>query len=95
LLVCAGTFETFALEDAYAAGRLIGEFPEAELSDSAQTVKALAAQYPDPLAALRLARNGRALAASGRGADVEWCAQLSRYEVLGVMEAAVIRPWSA
>ena len=29
LLVCAGTFDMFALEDAYAAGRLIAEFPGA------------------------------------------------------------------
>jgi len=93
LLVCAGTFETFALEDAYAAGRLIAELPGATLSDSAQMAAALAARYPDSLAALQLARNGRALTASGRAADVEWCAQISRYKVMGVMEAAVIRPW--
>jgi len=93
LLVCAGTFETFALEDAYAAGRLIAELPGAMLSDAAQMAVALAARYPQALDALRLARNGRALTASGRAADVEWCAQTSRYKIMGVMEAAVIRPW--
>jgi len=92
LMVCAGTFETFALEDAYAAGRLIGELNAADLSDSAQTVVALAERYPRAIDALRAARNGRALAASGRGADVEWCAQISQYDVVGAMEAAVIRP---
>ena len=35
LLVCAGTFETFALEDAIAAGLLAAEFPDAELTDAA------------------------------------------------------------
>jgi 2-phosphosulfolactate phosphatase len=95
LLVCAGTFDTFALEDAYAAGRLIGELSGASRSDAAQTVAALAARYPNPLEALRLARNGQALTATGRGTDVEWCAQISRYNVAGLMEAAVIRPLPA
>jgi 2-phosphosulfolactate phosphatase len=95
LLVCAGTFDTFALEDAYAAGRLISELPEATLTDAAQITAVLAARYPNALDALELARNGRALAATGRGADVEWCAQVSRYKIMGLMEAAVIRPWPA
>jgi 2-phosphosulfolactate phosphatase len=92
LLVCAGTFETFALEDAYAAGLLIGELGAATLTDAALAVSGVAARYPDPLAALRTARNGQALAASGRGADVEWCARRSWYNVVAQMEAAVIRP---
>ncbi|MDR3406062.1 MAG: 2-phosphosulfolactate phosphatase [Chthoniobacter sp.] len=95
LLVCAGTFDTFALEDAYAAGRLIGELPGASRSDAAQTVAAMAAQYPNALDALRLARNGQALIATSRSADVEWCAQISRFNVVGLMEAAVIRPLPA
>jgi 2-phosphosulfolactate phosphatase len=92
LLVCAGTFDSFALEDAYAAGRLIAELPGASRTDAAQTVAAMASQYPNSLEALRLARNGKALTATDRGADVEWCAQISKYKVLGIMESAVIRP---
>jgi phosphosulfolactate phosphohydrolase-like enzyme len=46
----------------------------------------------DCLALLREARNGRALYAKGRGAEVEWCAQQSRYNVVGFMESSVIRP---
>jgi 2-phosphosulfolactate phosphatase len=91
LLVCAGTFETFALEDAYAAGLLIAGLEGATTSDAASTVRTLAAAYPAPIDALRAARNGQALAASGRSADVEWCAQLSKYKVIGQMNAAVIR----
>ncbi len=91
VLVCAGTFETFALEDAYAAGLLIGLLDGAATTDAAETVRLLAAAYPDPLTALRTARNGRTLAASGRAADVEWCAQVSRYKVVAQMEAGVIR----
>jgi 2-phosphosulfolactate phosphatase len=95
LFVCAGTFDTFALEDAYAAGRLIAELPGASLTDAAQITAVLAARYPHALEALQLARNGRALSATGRSADVEWCAQVSRYKIMGLMEAAVIRPWPA
>lgn len=95
LMVCAGTFETFALEDAYAAGRLIAELPGASCSDAAKTVAAMAAHFPQSLEALRAARNGQALTATNRGADVEWCAQVSRYSVVGLMEAAVIRPMPA
>ncbi len=95
LLVCAGTFETFALEDAYAAGRLIPELPATSRSDAAHTVAAMALQYPNALEALEVARNGRALKSTGRRADVEWCAQVSRFNVVGQMEAAVIRPLPA
>ena len=92
LLVCAGTFETFALEDGYAAGLLIKELGQVTVTDAARTLERLAVGYPDPLSALRAARNGQALAASGRAADVEWCAQRSWYKVVGQMTAAVIRP---
>jgi 2-phosphosulfolactate phosphatase len=95
LLVCAGTFDTFALEDAYAAGRLIAELADATRSDAAEMVAVLAERYPNALDALQLARNGRALTAAGRQADVEWCAQISQYKIMGLMEAAVVRPWPA
>jgi len=91
LLICAGTFETFALEDAYAAGLLIGQLGAATMTDAALTARAVAAAYADPLTALQTARNGQALAASGRAADVEWCAQLSKYNVVGQMSAGVVR----
>jgi len=95
LLVCAGTFDMFALEDAYAAGRLVTELAGASLGDAARAVAAVAARYPNALDALLLARNGQALVATSRTADVEWCAQVSRYTVVGLMEAAVIRPLPA
>ena len=91
LLVCAGTFADFALEDAYAAGLLIAEFGEATLTDAARAALAVAVRFPEPIAALRVAQNGQALAASGRSADVEWCAQRSRYKIVGAMDSAVIR----
>ena len=92
LLVCAGTFEEFALEDAWAAGRLIDALPDADLTDSARAAVAITRLFPNPLDALRAARNGRALAAKGRGAEVEWCARVSEFNIVGQMESAVIRP---
>ena len=94
LLVCAGTFEEFALEDACAAGLLVAALPDAQLSDSAHASVAVTKHFPTPLAALRAARNGRALVAKGRGEEVDWCAQVSRFNVVGLMENAVIRPIS-
>jgi 2-phosphosulfolactate phosphatase len=92
LLVCAGTFETLALEDVWAAGRLLSDFEGADWSDSARVAHATSRLWPEPLAALAAARNGRALLAKGRQAEVEWCAQLSVYEVFGEMSHGVVRP---
>lgn len=92
VLVCAGTFSEFALEDAYAAGLLISALKGAVLTDSAHAALGATCQFSEPLDALRQSRNGRALEAKGRGAEVEWCAQRSRFNIIGSMEQAVIRP---
>jgi 2-phosphosulfolactate phosphatase len=91
LLVCAGTFDEFALEDAYAAGVLIAEFPDAQLTDSAQAALATTKLYPKAIDALRAARNGQALARKGRQAEVEWCARVSAYNVGVFMDGAIVR----
>jgi 2-phosphosulfolactate phosphatase len=98
LLVCAGTFETLALEDVWAAGRLLFEFTEGALgvspagwTDAAQVALATARAFPDPLAALSASRNGRALIAKGRAEEVAWCAQLSSLSAVGEMRGGVIR----
>ncbi|HYR57552.1 MAG TPA: 2-phosphosulfolactate phosphatase [Chthoniobacteraceae bacterium] len=92
LLVCAGTFADFALEDAYAAGALIAKMETSRLTDAARATLALAQRFPDPIDVLRLARNGVALAEKGRGAEVEWCARQSVFKIVGEMQSAVIRP---
>ena len=91
LLVCAGTFETFALEDAIAAGLLAAEFPDAEPTDAAVAAIGTARQFATPLDGLRAARNGRALAARGWGDQIEWCAQVSRFGAIGAMDGGIIR----
>lgn len=93
LLVCAGTFADFALEDACAAGHLITKLGGgAKLSDSARAAVAVSCIFPDAHEVLCAAQNGRVLASKGRGEEVEWCASASRYTVVGQMTAAVIRP---
>jgi 2-phosphosulfolactate phosphatase len=91
VLVCAGTFETFALEDAWAAGRLAQLLGEAELTDAARAMRAVVEAMPDPLTALRAARNGVALTSKGRGEEVAYCAQESALEAVGVMREGRIR----
>jgi 2-phosphosulfolactate phosphatase len=91
ILVCAGTYTTFALEDAWAAGRLVELLGTSDLTDSARAVMAVAQAQPDPAAALRSARNGLALAAKGGGEEVAYCAQESALSVIGLMEAGLIR----
>ncbi len=92
LLVCAGTFAEFALEDACAAGLLIAQLASDALTDSARAALAVTKLYPEPLAALLAARNGRVLASKGRGEEVEWCARVSKFSIVGEMKSAVIRP---
>jgi 2-phosphosulfolactate phosphatase len=96
LLVCAGTFETFALEDALGAGLLVSQLlrgrSDISLTDAALAVQTLADQTTDCAALLRKTRNGRVLIEKGRAAEVEWCAQRSRYNVVGFMDSSVIRP---
>jgi 2-phosphosulfolactate phosphatase len=95
LLVGAGTFETLALEDVYAAGLLLECLPHsAELTDAAVVIQTLVRQLTIETAVFA-SRNGRALQKAQRGADVEWCAQPSRYSVVGQMSAGVIRPLTA
>ena len=92
LLVCAGTFETFALEDAIAAGELAALFPDAEFTDATHSAIATARSFPTPLAGLLAARNGRALSARGWGEQIAWCAERSRFPAVGAMSGGVIRP---
>jgi len=86
LLVCAGTFREAALEDILAAGMLIDLLPGRPLTDSAETALALYQQNHSDLAAvLHRARNGRALLAKGREAEVDWCARNSVIALLAEM----------
>jgi 2-phosphosulfolactate phosphatase len=91
LLVCAGTFETMALEDVWAAGALVDAFADAQWTDSARCAWTVARQWPVPSEALRLSRNGRALINAGRERDVDWCASLDKFDVVGEMVDGIVR----
>jgi 2-phosphosulfolactate phosphatase len=93
LLVCSGTGEEFAIEDAIAAGGLVDRIPHNSLSDAALLVKSLYREAgSDPASYLRRSRNGRALAGIGKEQDVEECARVSVSKTVGVMQDdAVVR----
>ncbi len=90
LVICAGTFEHFALEDAAAAGFLIASLGGADLTDSARAALAITRFYPDPQEALMEAANGRVLCSKGRQAEVSWCAQISRLATVGVLTGGAL-----
>jgi 2-phosphosulfolactate phosphatase len=88
LIVCAGRKGDFALEDAYCAGRLIGEIfgstkPRRELNDaglaSLDLVRRYGHRWERPLA---YSRSGRELRRLGFGADLRDAARLDAYPVL-------------
>jgi 2-phosphosulfolactate phosphatase len=93
LMVCSGTGEDFALEDAVAAGGLVDRLSHNSLSDAAVLVKSLYREASsDLLSYLRQSRNGRSLAGLGKAKDVEECARLSVTQTVGVMrDDAVVK----
>jgi 2-phosphosulfolactate phosphatase len=95
LLVCAGTGEQFALEDAIAAGGLVDRLPHKSLSDAALLVKSLYQQISsDVLSYLRHSRNGRALANIGKAEDIDECAQVSISQTVGVLSGETVMRWA-
>jgi 2-phosphosulfolactate phosphatase len=95
LAVCAGTGKEAALEDLLAAGALAEALSEAgplEMTDAAQAALALYAQFRGRLlAGFQLAKNGRALLASGFAEDVPWCAQVSVYSLVAPLKNGALR----
>jgi 2-phosphosulfolactate phosphatase len=70
LVLCAGFKGTFALDDAYCAGRIVGELA-GERTDAALAAELVARSYPAPLAGLQARRYGP----PGLEADIAHCAQ--------------------
>lgn len=94
LLVCAGTFETLALEDVWAAGRVLerlGAGWGGEWSDAAWTAWSVARAWPRGEEALRASRNGRALLSKGREVELMWCGSESALGVIGEMSLGEVR----
>jgi len=77
LIVCAGFQGTFALDDAYCAGRIV-QLLGAEASDSAKAADAIARAWPDAHDGLL----ARTYGPPGLEEDIAFCAQVSVLEVV-------------
>jgi 2-phosphosulfolactate phosphatase len=86
-VVCSGTDGRFALEDAYAAGRVV-ELLAGARSDAAQAAARLAAAYLDPRVPLSESADGAVLQAWGQGGDIPFCASESVLAVVPRVTAA-------
>ncbi len=88
IVVCSGTFEEAAYEDALGAGALVDSLPEATLSDSAlMTCKLFQLERGDLLAALKSSRNGARLwSLPDLRADVTTCAALNATPIVACLE---------
>ena len=76
-IVCAGFQGTFALDDAYGAGRIV-QLLGAEPSDSAKAADAIARAWPDAHAGLL----ARTYGPPGLEEDIAFCAQVGMLEVV-------------
>jgi len=70
-IVCSGFKGTFALDDAYCAGRIVAEL-DGERTDAALAAEVIAGRWPTPLEGL----NARTYGPPGLEADIEFCAQV-------------------
>lgn len=85
-VVCAGRDRQFALEDAYAAGRLVKAVKRGhrrvELNDAARVALAITDDFPDWEAALRASSAARQLDELDLDDDVTFCAGEDRFGVV-------------
>jgi 2-phosphosulfolactate phosphatase len=87
-VICSGTDGRFALEDAYAAGRIV-ELLRGPRSDAARAAERLAASYSDPRTPLAESADATVLRATGQSGDIGFCA---REGVSSLVPRAVARP---
>jgi 2-phosphosulfolactate phosphatase len=77
VVYCAGFMGTFALDDAYCAGRIV-ERLEGERTDAALAAELLAGSFPSALDGL----NARTYGPQGLEADIEFCARENLLETV-------------
>jgi len=80
-IVCSGTNQRFALEDAYAAGRLVQRLGRRR-TDAAVAAAQLAGSYVDSYAPLAQSADAGVLEATGQSADIDFCARESVFDVV-------------
>jgi 2-phosphosulfolactate phosphatase len=84
MIVCAGFQGTFAIDDAYCAGRIV-QLLGAEPSDSAKAADAIARAWPDAHDGLL----ARTYGPPGLEEDIAFCAQVSVLDVVPRLERMV------
>jgi 2-phosphosulfolactate phosphatase len=83
-ILCAGFKGSFALDDAYCAGRIVALLG-GERSDAAIAAELVARSFPDALAGL----NARTYGPPGLEDDIAWCARESVLDVVPRLERMV------
>ena len=94
-IVCAGTLGRFALDDAVAAGLLVGRLMDAlaargngwSLSDAAIAAVRLRSAFPEIEEALAQSVAGRLVTRLGAGDDVPFCARVDASATVAVLRA--------
>lgn len=95
-IICAGQENTFSLDDVVCAGTLLNRVKAVQgdqirANDAGLAAMALAERFqPDP-GFLRQTLAGRSLTENGFAADVTFCAQIDRHELVPEMRDRVIR----
>jgi len=91
LIVCAGTEQQFALEDAFAAGRMVkvllpqGGLKHTRVNDGALAALEIARHFGERwIRAFRASSHGQELEALGYREDVKLCAQENTHPVLAL-----------
>jgi len=77
-IFCSGFKGTFALDDAYCAGRIVASLGNASRSDAAVAAELIARAYPDPLDGL----NARTYGPPGLEEDIAFCARVDALAVV-------------
>ncbi len=80
-VVCAGTHGRFALEDAYAAGRLVARLDGAR-TDAARAAERLASAYPNAYEPLAESADAAVLKETDQEDDIAFCARESVLDTL-------------
>jgi 2-phosphosulfolactate phosphatase len=76
-IICSGFKGSFALDDAYCAGRIV-ERLDGEPTDAAKAAGVIARTWPDPLEGL----NARTYGPPGLERDIEFCAQVDLLDAI-------------
>jgi 2-phosphosulfolactate phosphatase len=77
LVLCAGFKDSFAIDDAYCAGRIV-QCLGAERTDAAIAAEVIAERFPEPIDGI----NARTYGPSGLEEDIAWCARVSVLEIV-------------